>query len=154
MPLRFRFCGFEFVFAGYLVTVGLGLWFCSLIPGYIVATCEQFQRMEHPMTGAWAFECEYSSTDSLLQRLNSLGGWQWRQGDSHWYGDYLGCVPFEGARIRICDFPEKSEQGYRYESDVRRASGCKTPLREIDEAFRKVLEQIPAVNITEIEGFD
>jgi hypothetical protein len=106
------------------------------------------------MTGAWSFECEFSSTDALLIRLNALGGWQWRQGDSHWYGDYLGTVPFEGARIRICDFPAKSAQGYRYESDVKRTPGCKTTLTEIDEAFRKVLASIPAVNVMEIEGFD
>ena len=106
------------------------------------------------MTGAYAFDCAYSSTDSLHWRLNEMGGWNWRQGDSHWYGDYLACSPFEGVRIRICDFPGKSGESYIYESDVRCRPECKTPMPEIDEAYRKMLAQIPAVNVREIEWFD
>ncbi len=106
------------------------------------------------MTGAYAFDCAYSSTDSLRWRLNEMGGWKWSQGDSHWYGDYLACSPFEGVRIRICDFPGKSGQSYTYESDVKRRPECKTPMTEIDEAYRKTLARIPAVNVREIEWFD
>ena len=106
------------------------------------------------MAGAYAFTCEYSSTDTLLLRLNALGGWQWSQGDSHWYGDYLACRPFPGVRIRICDFPGRSDEGYTYDSDLRITSECTTPMAEIDAAYRKVLEQIPAVNVREIEPFD
>jgi hypothetical protein len=106
------------------------------------------------MTGAYSFICQYSSTSSLQQRLNEMGGWQWVMGDSHWYGDYLACAPLEGVRIRIVDFPGKAETGFRYESDIRIRPECRTPMTEIDAAYRKVLAQIPAAEIKEIEWFD
>lgn len=106
------------------------------------------------MTGAYEFVCEYRFTDRLLKRLNELGKWQWWQGDSHWYGDYLACKPFPGVRIRICDFPSIAHGGYRYQADVNRSPDCKTAMEEIDEAFRGMLEQIPAHHIGEIEWFD
>ena len=106
------------------------------------------------MTGAYAFYCEFSSTDSLLIRLNEMGIWKWSQGDSHWYGDYLACSPFPVVRIRIVDFPGRRDNKYVYECDVRRAKDCATPMAEIDAAFRKVLGQVPATDIHEIEWFD
>lgn len=106
------------------------------------------------MTGAYSFVCQYGSTDTLLLRLSAMGGWQWRIGDSHWYGDYLACSPFKGARIRIVDFPYRTDVGYRYESDIKISPECRTPMTEIDEAYRKVLAQIPALDVKEIEWFD
>jgi hypothetical protein len=106
------------------------------------------------MTGAYAFSCKLPSTDNLLLRLNELGPWKWSMGDSHWYGDYVACAPFPGVRIRICDFPGKHDDIYTYESDVRRSKECTTLMEEIDAAYRKVLEQIPATEIHEIDWFD
>ena len=106
------------------------------------------------MTGAYEFTCQYGSTHDLHARLNQLGGWQWRFGDSHWYGDYVACVPFAGVRIRICDFPAKAGNEYRYQADVKRVKDCKTAMEVIDEAFRKVLAQVPAHSVQEIEWFD
>ena len=106
------------------------------------------------MTGAYSFTCKESSTDRLHARLNSLGGWSWRLGDSYWYGDYIACVPFEGVRIRIVDFPTRVDGGFRYDADVRIRRECTTPEPMIDEAFRKVLAQIGAQDIEEIEPFD
>ena len=106
------------------------------------------------MTGAYAFDCQYSSTDSLLRRLNRIGGWSWTMGDSYWYGDYLACVPFPGVRIRIVDFPGRTSEGYTFESDIRTRPECKTPMAEIDQAYRKVLAEVPAWNVREIEWFD
>ena len=105
------------------------------------------------MTGAWSFTCKESSTDALCLRLNALGEWQWRMGDSYWYGDYVACVPFEGVRIRIVDFPKKVGDEYRYDADVRFRES-KTPPAVVDEAFRKVLTQIGATDVEEIESFD
>jgi hypothetical protein len=106
------------------------------------------------MTSAYEFICKYKSTDALCSRLNELGGWQWRIGDSYWYGDYVACVPFPGVRIRICDFPALVDGEFQYHSDVRFAAESKTSLAMVDEAFRKVLVQIPAHNVQEIEPFD
>jgi hypothetical protein len=107
------------------------------------------------MTGAYAFSCEYSSTGKLLGRMRELGGWDWDMGDSYWYGDYLACRPFPGVRIRIVDFPGRTEDGdYVYDCDVRRSTDCKTPMEEIDAAFRAVLAQLPAHDVHEIEWFD
>jgi len=106
------------------------------------------------MTGAYSFTCLESSTDRLQARLNSLGGWSWRLGDSYWYGDYVACVPFPGVRIRIVDFPTQVEAGFRYDVDVRIRGECNTPMEVIDAEFRKVLAQIGAQDIEEIEPFD
>ena len=106
------------------------------------------------MAGAYSFICKESSTDRLRDRLNSLGGWQWRLGDSYWYGDYVACVPFEGVRIRIVDFPKKINDEYQYDADVRIRGECHTSMEVIDESFRKVLAQINAHDVQEIESFD
>ena len=105
------------------------------------------------MTGAYSFVCQYSSTERLHERLNQLG-WQWRLGDSHWYGDYVAAVPFPGVRIRIVDFPKPADGGWKYESDIRIAKDCNTLMAQIDEAYRQILSQIPAQEIQEIEPFD
>jgi hypothetical protein len=106
------------------------------------------------MTGAYSFICDYSSIDALCARLNQVGGWHWQIGDSHWYGDYVVARPFPGVRIRIVDFPTKTETGYLYDSDVRLGEDCTTPMTEIDAAYRKILAQVPAHDIKEIETFD
>lgn len=107
------------------------------------------------MTGAYSFVCQYSSTDALLRRLQQLGGWHWTMGDSYWYGDYLACRPFPGVRIRIVDFPSRSADGWKYDSDIRLSSPeCFTPMNVIDEAYRKLLAQIPACDVREIQPFD
>jgi hypothetical protein len=106
------------------------------------------------MTGAYSFICRESSTDQLCARLNSLGGWNWSLGDSYWYGDYLRCVPYEGARIRIVDFPTRVDDGYQYDADVRLRPPCNTSLEKVDEAFRQVLAAIGAHDVKEIEPFD
>ena len=109
------------------------------------------------MTGAYSFVCTYGDTDALLVRLNAMGDWAWRKGDSHWYGDYLACIPFDGVRIRIVDFPQRgpNDGEWRYEADIKSWSpDCKTHASTIDAAFRNVLRAIPAHDITEIEWFD
>src|SRR5438270_12812400 len=98
------------------------------------------------MTGAYSFIFAYSSTDTLCARLNEVA-WQWRVGDSHWYGDYVAARPFPGVRIRIVDFPGRTESGYIYESDIRIDKECTTPMAEIDTAYRNVLAQLPAQDI-------
>ena len=105
------------------------------------------------MTGAYSFICAYSSTEDLCARLNQLS-WRWTVGDSHWYGDYLAAWPFRGVRIRIVDFPGRTQDGYIYESDVRLDKGCSTPMTEIDAAYRSLLAQVPAHDVREIEWFD
>jgi hypothetical protein len=106
------------------------------------------------MTGAYEFVCAKASTRELHARLQELGPWDWRIGDSHWYGDYLACTPFSGVRLRICDFPTLVENEWKYQADVRRIGVCQTPMAVIDEAFRKLLAQIPAHSVKEIEWFD
>src|SRR5215831_13561394 len=105
------------------------------------------------MTGAYSFICKEPSTEKLRDRLNSLGGWQWWLGDSYWYGDYVACKPFEGVRIRIVDFPKLVNAEYQYDADVRLRES-RTPMTVIDAEFRKVLAQIGAHDVEEIESFD
>ncbi len=106
------------------------------------------------MTGAYSFICKESSTDALCARLNALGGWEWWLGDSYWYGDYVASKPFEGVRIRIVDYPTRINDEYKYDADVRIRGECHTQMTAIDEAFRKVLAQIGAHDVEEIEPFD
>ena len=105
------------------------------------------------MTGTYSFICDFLSTDTLCARLNQVA-WQWHLGDSYWYGDYVVARPVPGVRIRIVDFPEHLDSGYRYDSDIRIDKDCATPMSEIDAAYRNVLAQIPAHDVKEIEGFD
>ncbi|MGH9634212.1 MAG: hypothetical protein ACRD72_05190 [Candidatus Angelobacter sp.] len=51
-------------------------------------------------------------------------------------------------------FPDARKTGYRYESDIRIRKECTPPREEIDAAYRKVLAQIPAHDVREIEWFD
>jgi len=96
------------------------------------------------MTGAYSFVCKFSSTEELLGRLQELLGWDWGMGDSHWYGDYLACMPFSGVRIRIVDSPESTERGWRYESDVSlRSPQCTTPMSVIDQATGTYWHKFP-----------
>lgn len=107
------------------------------------------------MTGAYSFICSYSSTDTLLRRFQEMGVWNWRMGDSYWYGDYLACHPFPGVRIRIVDFPNSASDRWKYASDIRLSSPeCITPMPVIDAAYRKFLAEIPALQIQEIDWFD
>jgi len=105
------------------------------------------------MTGAYSFICSYSSTDALCARLNQVA-WKWRLGDSHWYGDYVAAVPFPGVRIRIVDFPGRTDSGYIYESDIRIGKECTTSMKESDAAYRNILAHLPAHDVREIEWFD
>ena len=114
----------------------------------------QFPDRKYLMTGAYEFSCAERSTADLLLRLNALGGWNWRLGDSHWYGDYAACVPFPGVRIRICDFPRTTENGYRYRADIRTSADSATAMATVDAAFRRLLGEIAAHDIREIEWFD
>lgn len=115
--------------------------------------CRVRERRDETMTGAYSFVCAYSSTGALCARLNQVA-WKWTVGDSYWYGDYVAARPFPGVHIRIVDFPGRAEDGWRYESDIRVAKDCKTPMTEIDAAYRDVLAQVPAHDIKEIAGFD
>ncbi|HZD07109.1 MAG TPA: hypothetical protein VE176_02610 [Candidatus Limnocylindrales bacterium] len=105
------------------------------------------------MTGAYSFICDYSSTDTLCARLNQVGGigtWETVTGTATTWPPCL----FPAYVIRIVDFPGRTETGYRYESDIRIRKECTTPREEIDAAYRKVLAQIPAHDVREIEWFD
>ncbi|HET9363841.1 MAG TPA: hypothetical protein VFP71_02530 [Candidatus Angelobacter sp.] len=106
------------------------------------------------MTGAYEFVCKESSTEQLCASLNALRGWQWEIGDSYWYGDYARCKPFPGVKIRIIDFPKQVGDEYKYDADIRLSTECVTPMEVIDELFRKILAQIGAHSIKEIESFD
>jgi hypothetical protein len=108
------------------------------------------------VTGAYSFRCQYSSTEALAARLNQVCPWKWGVGDSHWYGDYCVAKPWPGVRIRIIDFPKHDGQGWVYDSDIRMHWMERSPVteEEIDKAYRAVLGEIPAEEITEIEPFD
>lgn len=92
--------------------------------------------------------------DALRLRLNSSGAGEWAEGDSAWYGDYLGCELFEGVRLRIHDFAERAAGGRKFNVDVRLDARCRVTKAEIDTAFRAMLAKVPARDIREIEPYD
>jgi hypothetical protein len=92
--------------------------------------------------------------DALRLRLNSSGAGEWAEGDSAWYGDYLGCELFEGVRLRIHDFAERAAGGRKFNADVRLDARCRVTKAEIDTAFRAMLAKVPARDIREIEPYD
>jgi hypothetical protein len=104
---------------------------------------------------SWAYEFVCALTlDELRSRLNQVGDREWVEGDSAWYGDYLGCAPFAGVRLRIHDFAVRAEGGRRFNADVRIAPECAMTGAEIDAAFRELLARIPADDVRVIEPYD
>jgi hypothetical protein len=104
---------------------------------------------------SWAYEFVCDMTlDELRVRLNSSGGREWAEGDSAWYGDYLGCELFEGVRLRVHDFAERAEGGRKFNADVRLDARCSVTKAEIDAAFREMLAKVEARGVREIEPYD
>jgi hypothetical protein len=91
---------------------------------------------------------------ALRERLNLIGEREWVEGDSAWYGDYLGCELFEGVRLRVHDFAERAEGGRKFNADVRLDARCRVTKVEIDAAFRALLAKVPTRGVREIEPYD
>ena len=91
---------------------------------------------------------------ALHVRLNQLAPPIWKEGDSAWYGDYLGSKPFPGVRWRIHDFGQTIDQAHIFNADVRLDSECRTSRTEIDTAFLNLMARVPARDVHEIENYD
>ena len=105
---------------------------------------------------AYDFDCD-QSIEAILAAFNSAGPWQWGLGDSTTYGDYLNCRPKEHVRVRIHEYPQmlfigKRDKGFSALLEIRPESTA--TWFEIDGVFRRLLQEIEATNITEIEPYD
>src|SRR4029453_5877244 len=95
------------------------------------------------------FDCAHS-IEAILAAFNAAGPWQWQLGDSDMYGFYVRCRPRERVHLRVYQCsksrtvqPGDSEGFYaEFESDPESRS-------EIDQAFRRLLQEINATNIVE-----
>jgi hypothetical protein len=99
----------------------------------------------------WGYDFNCSqSIEAILAAFNAAGPWQWQLGDSDFYGDYVRCRPNERSRLRVYERsqfwtwqPGNPEGFYaEFESDPEGRS-------EIDQIFRRLLQEIDATNITE-----
>lgn len=109
---------------------------------------------------AWAYEffCD-QRLDGMQSLFNGWGPWEWGLGDSHWYGDYLSCVPFSDVKIRIHDWGGKPGTARRYTSLMQiiqhpRITCSGISRAAIDAVFFDLLGRLPAQNLVEIEWYD
>ena len=106
---------------------------------------------------AYDFDCDLS-IEAILAAFNSIGPWQWVLSESSVYGDYLNCRPKEHVRVRLHEYPQMLFVGFS------RGEGFSALLEirpeavatqfEIDGVFRRLLREIDAINITEIDPYD
>jgi hypothetical protein len=106
--------------------------------------------------------CEFyseMSLDDMLKVLNRKGPWKWSMHDSFWCGDYLVCRPEQGVRVRI-HYPAESvapnrqhPKGY-YTGTFSVDTGAAATPDSIDRIFRKLLTQLHAQKVREIEYYD
>jgi hypothetical protein len=106
---------------------------------------------------AYDFACD-QPMEAILAALNSAGPWQWVMGDSSTYGDYLNCRPQEHVRVRLHEYPQMlfvgSRRGKGFSALLEiRIESVATQI-EIDDVFRRSLQEIDATNIREIEPYD
>jgi hypothetical protein len=95
------------------------------------------------------FDCAQSIA-AILADFNAAGPWQWQLGDSDIYGFYVRCRPKEHVRVRVYERrqfwtwePGDGEGFYaELESDPEGRA-------EIDQVFRRLLQEINATNIVE-----
>jgi len=106
----------------------------------------------------WAYDFTCDQTlEAILAALNSAGPWQWALGESAVYGDYLNCRPNEHVRVRLHEYPQMlfvglRDKGFSALLEIR-AESMATRF-EIDAVFRRLLQEIDATNVTEIEPYD
>lgn len=106
----------------------------------------------------WAYDFDCDRTmEAILAAFNSAGPWQWFLNESTTYGDYLNCRPQEHVRVRLHEYPQMlfvggRDKGFSALLEIRAEST--TTRFEIDDVFRRLLQEIDATNITEIEPYD
>ena len=105
---------------------------------------------------AYDFACD-QSLETILAALNSAGPWRWVLSESAVYGDYLNCRPEEHVRARLHEYPQMlfvglRDKGFSALLEIR-AESMATRF-EIDGVFQRLLQEIDATNITEIEPYD
>src|SRR4051812_2106572 len=99
---------------------------------------------------AYSFKTKELSLHGLMKRLNSVGSWEWVQGDSAWYGDYLGtrAVPYD-AVVRVY------LEADHFVLQLHRTSFCSAEAEMIIITLRdSVLPAIGAQEIAPHEGID
>lgn len=106
---------------------------------------------------AYDFTCD-QPMEAMLAAFNAAGPWQWGLGDSATYGDYLGCRPMGGVRVRVHEYPQMlfrsgyPKEGFTALLEIRPES--KATQSEIDDVFRRLLQTVNATNIREIDPYD
>jgi hypothetical protein len=105
---------------------------------------------------AYDFTCD-QPIEAILAAFNSAGPWRWVLGESAVYGDYLNCRPKEHVRVRLHEYPQMLFVGFRdkgFSALLEIHAESMATRFEIDGVFRRLLQEIDATNITEIEPYD
>ena len=104
------------------------------------------------LPAAYAFTLD-ASLEQLLALLNLRGPWQWREGESFWYGECISTMaaPFGGA-MRIY-----AEDG-RFVINLRRRPEFADAIGDFRELHAAILTQLlPSIGASDIvpdEGHD
>lgn len=149
------------IIMGRMVTLSLGILF--LASHWFRRTSHWLQRRIAPASVlAWAYEfrCEWSLGE-MVEILNASGPWAWSLRDSHWYGDYINCRPFDGVRLRIHKpatsislWPLEWLRGTEYSCQLEVSPESAVPFTAIDSMFLALLRKLPVHNLAEIGTYD
>lgn len=117
-----------------------------------------------PLKAYWAYDfvVPEPSIEDLLPVFNEAGPWRWQLRDSAWYGDYLNTRPADGVRVRVHEYPQLVEAGYRFvglrdkgfSALLQIAAESLATQAETDAIFRELLTRVHATDLTEIEPYD
>jgi hypothetical protein len=109
---------------------------------------------------AYDFACD-RSMERMLAIFNGAGPWRWEQRESAWYGHYLNTSPAAGVRVRVHEYPQAGESGVfmglrdkGFSALLQIEVECPATQAKIDEAFRRLLSNVNATEISEIEPYD
>lgn len=105
---------------------------------------------------AYDFSCERSLLE-ICEIFNAFGPWQWHMRENYMFGSYLNARPEDGLHLRIHEYPQaffRDDLTHGFKSLIEISSDSLFKRREIDALFHRLLRQILATGVREIEPYD
>jgi hypothetical protein len=120
----------------------------------------------------WAYDFATGKPiEGILAAFNAAGPWQWELRESVIFGDYLSCRPEEHVWVRVHEYSQMGRgpvplfatehflasagrPGKGFAASLQIGTEEMAKRSEIDQIFRRLLKDINARNVSEIEPYD